>query len=171
MSHCRTQREPEYTWRCTHLCPWWCSRICPCRSWCLSTNLLSQGWLQEHKAQGPLLTAPTHTAVPRENPGWLTSALLEGFGVFHQTSREARQRRAASFLARSSNVYSTRQRSYRAESSHEKLMPYSSSLGRTVGLVGRRLQRLGLGFFFSSSSKPSEQPASARDCFWEASES
>lgn len=45
-------------------------------------------------------------------------------------------------------MYSTRQRSYRAESSHEKLMPYSSSLGRTVGLVGRRLQRLGLGFFF-----------------------
>lgn len=34
------------------------------------------------QSSGPLLAAPTHTAVPRENPGWLTSALLEGFGFF-----------------------------------------------------------------------------------------
>lgn len=122
-------------------------------------DLLVQILVPEHEPTKPGLTAGTQSSGPSarstyphscaQRKPWVAHQCPPGrLWVFHQTSREARQCRAASFLARSSNVYSTRQRSYRAESSHEKLMPYSSSLGRTVGLVGRRLQRLGLGFFF-----------------------
>lgn len=81
-------------------------------------------------------TKPTDKARGQRNPEVLTSALLKSFGLWPEVGRA---RSAASFLARSPNVYcheySTRHSE--AESSYKK------------GLVVRRLQCLGLGVFFN----------------------
>lgn len=119
--------------------PWSCNQIYPCRSLGLNPNLLRQGSYQKHKAQRlGLKHLPTQLSplFPKKT-GMLLTSLPGRFWDFASGEHTPDLHgnitmlccTSASFLARSSNVYSTR---------HQ----HASSVIRLRALIKRALQLL-----------------------------
>lgn len=156
MSRCRTQHGPQYTWRCTHLRPWSCNQMQLRRSLCLSPNLLRQHWFLETQSSGLWFAAFTHAAlstVPKGN--WFAHQCPPGrFWDFtsgeHTPDPQGNTTvtccAPASFLARSSNVYSTRRQHASPVRRLRALIKTVSQLlsRKDDGLCGEEIMVLGI---------------------------